>query len=73
MTCPTGITGLGGSRDQIETTCLNDTDDKTYVSVKANKIYFAGGSPEKKEPEKKPEKKKEAEDFDLFSDEDIPF
>ncbi len=36
MTCPTGITGLGGSRDQIETTCLNDTDDKTYVSGLGN-------------------------------------
>lgn len=30
MQCPTGITGLGGSRDQIETTCLNATDDKSY-------------------------------------------
>ena len=36
MTCPTGVTGLGGSRDQIETTCLNDTDDKTYVSGLGN-------------------------------------
>ena len=36
MTCPTGITGLGGTRDQIETTCLNDTDDKTYVSGLGN-------------------------------------
>jgi hypothetical protein len=30
MACPTGITGLGGAADQIETTCLDATDDKTY-------------------------------------------
>ena len=36
VTCPTGITGLGGSRDQIETTCLNATDDKSYVSGLGN-------------------------------------
>ena len=36
MTCPTGITGLGGTRDQIETTCLNATDDKSYVSGLGN-------------------------------------
>lgn len=36
VTCPTGITGLGGTRDQIETTCLNDTDDKSYVSGLGN-------------------------------------
>lgn len=29
--CPTGITGLGGAADQIETTCLSDTNDKQYV------------------------------------------
>ena len=34
--CPTGITGLGGTRDQIETTCLNATDDKSYVSGLGN-------------------------------------
>jgi len=28
--CPTGITGLGGAADQIDTTCLDETDDKTY-------------------------------------------
>lgn len=28
--CPTGITGLGGARDQLEDTCLDTTDDKTY-------------------------------------------
>ena len=36
MGCPTGITGLGGTRDQIETTCLNATDDKAYVSGLGN-------------------------------------
>lgn len=36
MTCPTGITGLGGTRDQIEVTCLNATDDKSYVSGLGN-------------------------------------
>lgn len=30
LTCPTGITGLGGARDQIETTCLDNLEDKTY-------------------------------------------
>jgi hypothetical protein len=30
LACPTGITGLGGPADQIETTCLGDTE-KTYV------------------------------------------
>lgn len=36
MQCPTGITGLGGSRDQIEVTCLNAIDDKSYVSGLGN-------------------------------------
>lgn len=31
MACPTGITGLGGAADQLETTCLDNTDDKTFV------------------------------------------
>lgn len=30
MACPTGITGLGGAADQIETTCLDTIDDKEY-------------------------------------------
>lgn len=30
MACPTGISGLGGAADQIEDTCLDTTDDKTY-------------------------------------------
>jgi hypothetical protein len=29
--CPTGISGLGGPADQIEDTCLDATDEKTYV------------------------------------------
>lgn len=30
LSCPTGITGLGGAADQIEDTCLDTTGDKTY-------------------------------------------
>lgn len=29
--CPTGISGLGGPRDQIDNTCLDATVDKTFV------------------------------------------
>lgn len=36
LTCPTGITGLGGARDQIDSTCLSNIDDKTYVSGLGN-------------------------------------
>ncbi|MDX3932696.1 MAG: phage tail tube protein [Stenotrophomonas sp.] len=28
--CPTGASGLGGASDQIEDTCLDATEDKTY-------------------------------------------
>jgi len=31
FSCPTGITGLGGAADQIEDTCLDATEDRTYV------------------------------------------
>jgi hypothetical protein len=31
LACPTGITGLGGAADHIETTCLNATTDRTYT------------------------------------------
>ena len=31
LACPTGITGLGGAADQIETTCLDATVDREYV------------------------------------------
>jgi hypothetical protein len=29
--CPTGISGLGGAADQIETTCLSATVDRTFA------------------------------------------
>lgn len=31
LACPTGITGLGGAADQIESTCLDALVDKEYV------------------------------------------
>lgn len=31
LACPTGVTGLGGAADQIETTCLSATTDKTFT------------------------------------------
>jgi hypothetical protein len=31
LACPTGVTGLGGAADQIETTCLGATTDRTYT------------------------------------------
>jgi hypothetical protein len=30
--CVTGISGLGGARDQIETTCLDNVEDKTFAA-----------------------------------------
>lgn len=36
MSCPTGITGLGGARDQIEDTCLDTTGDKTFKAGLGN-------------------------------------
>lgn len=36
MTCPTGITGLGGARDQIEITCLDTTGDKEFAAGLGN-------------------------------------
>jgi hypothetical protein len=36
LVCPTGITGLGGARDQIESTCLDTTGDKEYVAGLGN-------------------------------------
>lgn len=30
MSCPTGINGLGGAKDQIEDTCLDTLGDKSY-------------------------------------------
>jgi hypothetical protein len=31
LTCPTGISGLGGARDQIDSSCLDNTDDRTFL------------------------------------------
>ena len=36
LTCPTGISGLGGPRDQIDTTCLDVIGDKTFVAGLGN-------------------------------------
>ena len=34
--CPTGITGLGGAKDQVEDTCLDDLVDKTFSAGLGN-------------------------------------
>lgn len=34
--CPTGITGLGGAKDQIETTCLDTPEDKEFAAGLGN-------------------------------------
>lgn len=34
--CPTGISGLGGAKDQIEDTCLDDLVDKSFKSGLGN-------------------------------------
>lgn len=31
LSCPTGISGLGGARDQIDITCLDNTEDREYL------------------------------------------
>lgn len=36
MVCPTGVQGLGGAKDQIETTCLDTTGDKEYEAGLGN-------------------------------------
>jgi hypothetical protein len=36
IACPTGISGLGGARDQIEDTCLDTTDEKTFKAGLGN-------------------------------------
>lgn len=36
LACPTGITGLGGAKDQIETTCLDATEDREYAAGLGN-------------------------------------
>jgi len=32
VSCPTGVTGLGGSTDQIESTCLDTVGNKTFAA-----------------------------------------
>lgn len=34
--CPTGVSGLGGPADQIDDTCLDATDDRTFVGGLGN-------------------------------------
>ena len=34
--CPTGITGLGGPRDQVESTCLDTVGDKEFEAGLGN-------------------------------------
>lgn len=36
LACPTGIQGLGGAKDQIESTCLDTVGDKEYVGGLGN-------------------------------------
>lgn len=36
LACPTGVTGLGGARDQIEITCLDTTGDKEFSAGLGN-------------------------------------
>lgn len=36
MSCPTGVQGLGGAKDQIESTCLDATTDKEFVGGLGN-------------------------------------
>lgn len=36
VVCVTSISGLGGARDQIDTTCLDNTGDRTYVGGLGN-------------------------------------
>jgi hypothetical protein len=36
IACPTGVQGLGGAKDQIESTCLDTIGDKEYVAGLGN-------------------------------------
>lgn len=36
LACPTGIQGLGGAKDQIETTCLDTVGDKEFAGGLGN-------------------------------------
>lgn len=31
LACPTGVSGLGGPADQLDTSCLDNTEDKTSI------------------------------------------
>lgn len=32
LVCPTGISGLGGAREQTDITCLDNTDEREYIA-----------------------------------------
>ena len=32
VTCPTGISGIGGAREQIDDTCLDATEDRSFIA-----------------------------------------
>ena len=36
LACPTGISGLGGAHDQIDITCLDNTEDREYFAGLGN-------------------------------------
>lgn len=36
LACPTGVTGLGGAADQIDSTCLDSVGDKEFVGGLGN-------------------------------------
>lgn len=36
VVCATGITGLGGARDQVDTSCLDNTQDRTFIGGLGN-------------------------------------
>jgi hypothetical protein len=36
LTCPTGVTGMGGAKSEVETTCLDTVGDQTFVGGLGN-------------------------------------
>ncbi|WP_399696604.1 phage tail tube protein [Xenophilus sp.] len=36
VVCATSISGLGGAKDQVETSCLDNTEDKTFIGGLGN-------------------------------------
>jgi hypothetical protein len=36
LKCPTGVSGMGGAKDQIDDTCLSELVDKTFVAGLGN-------------------------------------